>query len=77
VTISFSGILPGELAGLAERGSLEYLAIGFILYFAAREPLPYYCPKCGMLVNARFNFGPPRHIATGVRPARLFIVLPN
>jgi RNA polymerase subunit RPABC4/transcription elongation factor Spt4 len=35
-----------------------YLAFGFVLYFIAREPLPYHCPKCGSLVNARFNFCP-------------------
>ena len=35
-----------------------YLAVGFVLYFTAREPLPYHCPKCGLLVSARFNFCP-------------------
>jgi len=35
-----------------------YLVVGFVLYFNAREPLPYHCPKCGFLVNARFNFCP-------------------
>src|SRR5581483_12282114 len=35
-----------------------YLATGFILYFFAREPLPYHCPKCGTMVSARFNFCP-------------------
>jgi RNA polymerase subunit RPABC4/transcription elongation factor Spt4 len=33
-------------------------AIGLILYFLLREPLPYNCPGCGALVNARFNFCP-------------------
>lgn len=35
-----------------------YLAMGFVLYFSAREPLPYHCPRCGTLVSARFNFCP-------------------
>jgi RNA polymerase subunit RPABC4/transcription elongation factor Spt4 len=35
-----------------------YLAVGFVLYFTAREPLPYHCPKCGSLVSARYNFCP-------------------
>jgi hypothetical protein len=35
-----------------------YLVVGFVLYFNAREPLPYHCPKCGFLVSARFNFCP-------------------
>jgi double zinc ribbon protein len=33
-----------------------YVALGFILYFIAREPLPFHCPKCGSLVSARFNY---------------------
>ncbi|MGD0222511.1 MAG: zinc ribbon domain-containing protein [Terriglobia bacterium] len=33
-------------------------AIGVIIYFLMREPLPYNCPACGALVNARFNFCP-------------------
>ena len=33
-------------------------AIGVIIYFLMREPLPYNCPGCGALVNARFNFCP-------------------
>jgi hypothetical protein len=35
-----------------------YIALGFIFYFAAREPLPYHCPKCGTTVSARFNYCP-------------------
>jgi hypothetical protein len=35
-----------------------YLATGFIIYFLLREPLPYNCPHCGALVNARFNYCP-------------------
>ena len=32
--------------------------IGVIIYFLVREPLPYNCPGCGAVVNARFNFCP-------------------
>jgi hypothetical protein len=35
-----------------------YVALGFILYFTAREPLPFHCPKCGTMVSARFNYCP-------------------
>ena len=35
-----------------------YLAIGFILYFILREPLPYSCPQCHATVSARFNYCP-------------------
>ena len=35
-----------------------YFAIGFIIYFLMREPLPYNCPQCGSTVGARFNFCP-------------------
>lgn len=36
--------------------SWPFFAIGFILYFQVREPLPYPCPRCSTLVGARFNF---------------------
>jgi len=35
-----------------------WVAMGFILYFFSREPLPYHCPRCGAMVNARFNYCP-------------------
>jgi hypothetical protein len=38
--------------------SPAYLAIGFLLYFFMREPLPYACPQCGVTVGPRFNFCP-------------------
>jgi MFS family permease len=38
--------------------SPAYLAIGFIMYFLMREPLPYNCPQCGATVGARFNYCP-------------------
>lgn len=34
------------------------LVIGFIIYLLMREPLPYNCPQCGAIVDARFNFCP-------------------
>lgn len=33
-------------------------AIGFIIYFLAREPLVFNCPQCSGSVSARFNFCP-------------------
>lgn len=33
-------------------------AIGYIIYFLAREPLVFNCPQCGGTVSARFNFCP-------------------
>ncbi len=38
--------------------SPAYLAIGFLLYFFLREPLPYACPQCAAIVGPRFNFCP-------------------
>jgi RNA polymerase subunit RPABC4/transcription elongation factor Spt4 len=38
--------------------SPAYFAIGFIIYFLLREPLPYNCPQCSATVGARFNFCP-------------------
>ena len=35
-----------------------YFAIGFILYFLMRQPLPYACPQCAKMVGARFNYCP-------------------
>jgi RNA polymerase subunit RPABC4/transcription elongation factor Spt4 len=35
-----------------------YFAIGYIIYFLMREPLPYNCPQCGATVGARFNYCP-------------------
>jgi hypothetical protein len=33
-------------------------AIGFIIYFLAREPMVFKCPQCSTMVSARFNFCP-------------------
>jgi multisubunit Na+/H+ antiporter MnhB subunit len=38
--------------------SPAYFAIGFILYFLMRQPLPYACPQCDKVVGARFNYCP-------------------
>ena len=35
-----------------------WLAVGFIIYFLVREPLPYHCTGCGAMVSARFNYCP-------------------
>jgi hypothetical protein len=35
-----------------------YFAIGFIIYFLMRQPLPYNCPQCATTVDARYNFCP-------------------
>ena len=35
-----------------------YFILGFIIYLLMREPLPYNCPQCGTMVDARFNFCP-------------------
>jgi RNA polymerase subunit RPABC4/transcription elongation factor Spt4 len=35
-----------------------YFAVGFIIYFLVREPLPYACAKCATMVGPRFNFCP-------------------
>jgi ABC-type Fe3+ transport system permease subunit len=32
------------------------LVIGLIIYLLVREPLPYACPRCALLVGPRFNF---------------------
>ena len=38
--------------------SPAYFAVGFIVYFLMREPLPYNCPQCSATVGARFNYCP-------------------
>jgi ABC-type Fe3+ transport system permease subunit len=35
-----------------------WMALGFLIYFLMREPLPYNCPQCGATVGARFNYCP-------------------
>ncbi|MGH9353790.1 MAG: zinc ribbon domain-containing protein [Terriglobia bacterium] len=32
--------------------------LGALLYFVVREPLPFPCPQCGLLVDPHFNYCP-------------------
>jgi len=41
-------------------------AIGIILYFILRDPLPFCCSRCGGSVSAKFTFCP--NCATPLRP---------
>jgi hypothetical protein len=52
------GMSPGLWTFLVIVLSPAYFAIGFIVYFLMREPLPYNCPQCGTTVGARYNFCP-------------------
>ena len=44
-----------------------HYAIGFILYFALRQPMSSACPQCGVTVKAGFNFCP--NCKYNLRPA--------
>ncbi len=70
-------LLIGYVYGDAKRrGMREWLwtllaifipdAIGIILYFLLRDPLPFYCSRCGALVRATFTFCP--NCSTPLRP---------
>jgi RNA polymerase subunit RPABC4/transcription elongation factor Spt4 len=52
------GMMSGLWTLLVLILSWPFMAIGFIIYFLMREPLPYPCPACGNTVGARFNFCP-------------------
>ena len=52
------GMMSGLWTLLVLILSWPFMAIGFIIYFLMREPLPYPCPQCGNTVGARFNFCP-------------------
>jgi ABC-type Fe3+ transport system permease subunit len=52
------GMSPGLWTFLVIILSPAYFAIGFIIYFLMRQPLPYNCPQCGATVGARFNYCP-------------------
>jgi RNA polymerase subunit RPABC4/transcription elongation factor Spt4 len=41
-------------------------AIGIILYFLMRDPLPFYCSKCGASVKSAYTFCP--NCAASLRP---------
>src|SRR5260370_3370562 len=52
------GMMSGLWTLLVLILSWPFMAIGFIIYFLMREPLPYPCPQCGNTGAARFNFCP-------------------
>ncbi|MGH9574335.1 MAG: zinc-ribbon domain-containing protein [Candidatus Acidiferrales bacterium] len=52
------GMSPGAWTFLVIALMPAYLALGFIVYFVMREPLPFDCPQCGTKVGARFNYCP-------------------
>jgi hypothetical protein len=52
------GMSPGLWTFLVVVLWPAYFAIGYIIYFLLREPLPYACPQCGTVVGARFNYCP-------------------
>lgn len=52
------GMHPGLWTILVLILSGGYFFIGLIIYLLVREPLPYTCPQCAAIVNARFNFCP-------------------
>jgi hypothetical protein len=52
------GMSPGLWTFLVVVLWPAYFAIGYIIYFLLREPLPYACPQCGAVVGARFNYCP-------------------
>jgi hypothetical protein len=70
-------LLIGYTYGDAKRRGMRYVmwtllaifipyAIGIILYFILRDPLPRPCPGCGASVKTSFIFCP--HCATALRP---------
>lgn len=52
------GMSPGAWTFLVIVLMPAYFALGFIVYFVMREPLPFDCPQCGTKVGARFNYCP-------------------
>jgi hypothetical protein len=52
------GMSAGAWTFLVLALTPAYLALGFIVYFVMREPLPFDCPQCGTKVGARFNYCP-------------------
>jgi hypothetical protein len=77
LTIGAYVLLVGYIYGDAKRRGMRYVmwtllaifipnAIGIILYFILRDPLPTPCPGCGASVKRSFIFCP--HCATALRP---------
>ena len=73
-------LLVGYIYGDARRRRMRYIvwtlltifvpqAIGIILYFILRDPLPVFCPHCGASVKAAFTFCP--QCAAALRPTCL------
>lgn len=70
-------VLIGYVNGDAKRRGMRHVmwtllaifvpdAIGIILYFILRDPLPIPCPTCGTHVLSKFTFCP--HCGTPVQP---------
>jgi Double zinc ribbon len=70
-------LLLGYVYGDAKRRGMRYViwtllsifvpyALGFILYFIFRDPLPLVCPRCGAAAKSTFAFCP--RCATALRP---------
>jgi len=70
-------MLIGYVYGDAKRRGMRYImwtllaifvpdAIGIILYFILRDPLPLICPKCGTSVLSKYTFCPA--CGTSVKP---------
>jgi len=70
-------LLLGYIYGDARRRHMRYIvwtllaifipnAIGIILFFILRDPLPVFCPHCGASVKAAFTFCP--QCATALQP---------
>jgi hypothetical protein len=70
-------LLIGYVNGDAKRRGMRYVmwtllamfipdAIGIILYFVLRDPLPITCPGCGASVKSTFTFCP--NCSTPLRP---------
>ncbi len=76
VLVAFIALI-GYVYGDAKRRRMRYVmwtllaifipdAIGIILYFILRDPLPKPCPGCGNVVKASFPFCP--HCGTPLQP---------
>ncbi len=70
-------VLIGYVNGDAKRRGMRHVmwtllaifvpdAIGIILYFILRDPMPVPCPACGAKVLSKFTFCP--HCGTAVQP---------
>jgi len=71
-------LLLGYIYGDAKRrGMRQWLwvllaifipnAIGIILYFVLRDPMPFYCSKCGASIKSAYTFCP--NCAASLRPS--------